>query len=1635
MSKLKSVITTLIILIMVLSISGPVMAETVDLIQQSSNTNDNNIKFNVKVNSGYSATLKVEDKNSIDINISVKEVGYLKDGKISFENSNFVIDYDRLDLNKMRINQDTNTKAISAESTNSGTKAISTSNTIMKSSAKETEKIDLSDVIESIKDNTIELREIEKGNDIIINLPIKFNKKGEIQKDELERKFKVKFEGKYVKSDKLEKNIQKENRLNIKWETNSELEIQDKITKYIKYDDRKTLINENIKTNLKENNLPLNKTELQVTMPKVDGELPSEVIVISENTAYEKGGEKLKVVEEQKENINNNYNWNNESEINIVYIYNKQVDEADIETKVQAKETLLQNQEIQSQENRNVTHLQEQSGNLVNISMNGIDNINKGYEYTNLKLDEENKLETNFEEEIEIEVGYSKLVGEIILNEENDSLVEDKKIKASKEEIEKILGKDGKIIIEKENGEEIGTLDENNEEVNIIGINNIIIKIENPISEGKLKLREEKKLKSLGTSNEEIKKTEKIVNKIKEIVKKDDKEILNTEIEKEIKLEEPTSKVNVEVSNSNLSTVEENKDVIITVVLEKNNVSDRLYTNPEIEITLPKSVEKIELTDARIFYEDELQPLGISTDKNNIKINLQGSQTQYGEQISAKGSLLRIVGNVTLDNLTPSQEDKINVTVKNNDSNEIVTESIKENIVAPSGLIMTNEISSENKTAVSQESKKDNLQINAYSNSKQLKITDNIVNNMNDNLTGVEIFGTIPFEGNTTKDGKNEDLGSTFNTSLISDIQIIGENKIDNQGSNIENNETKIYYSEKVDPTKDLKDPINGWSEQRTANSKNYIVAIGNTLSHGASISVSYNINIPSNINYEEKSNSIYSVYYDTNAEQGETKSILSATPNDIETESIPKIETNISCKEDYSKKDITEKDLMQPGHKITYTIKLKNTGTNTANNVITNVSMEDKIRGNINKLNYFTNIDVSNGTEQDKITEKNGENFNVKVGNIKVNEEVSIKVSVQLSTAFVENDETTFISNSKADNSTESSKKIFNNKFGHGDVIVSINFDSFSSYFDYDDEVKETLEIKNLSSYEVSNFKFELPLDKNLTFKSGDNIEYDKTNNKMYVTVDKLSPNDKKVYSYYLVVKYSNTTESTLLSRGYASYNENGNTVNVESNELNYKVGISSNIKATLTSNIPEGELLDTDKLIYYINIKNSTNEEATIYFSDTIPKELNMESDTLTVDNVVKEKHLYNSISGYNLTIGKNSNILITLTTIPTRIELKGKKVSIENKPIFEVNGKKSIINSLKHTIVGSESINTVTPTDKEIEESEQSGTDTNAFNITGKVWKDDNSNGIRDNNEKGIKNIKLTLYKSDSQEPYKVNNKEITAISDDSGNYNLYNVEKGNYVVTANFDDNYTITSYKVNTSNKSIDSDFKENTSVEGFKAITDTITITDANEYNIDLGLIDSRRFDFSLNKTILKVSLSRSGAKTDTTLFNERKTIKQEIIGRVVNSTTLTVEYKITVANLGNETGYVRKIEDEMPDGMNFNSEQNSGWYLKNNILYNTSLANKVINPGGKEEVKLVLTKKMTGNNVGMIHNTAVLSETYSESGLSEINSNNNSSYADVFTSIKTGIEESLEGLGYLLTTISFIALGIYVIKKNIIDR
>lgn len=316
--------------------------------------------------------------------------------------------------------------------------------------------------------------------------------------------------------------------------------------------------------------------------------------------------------------------------------------------------------------------------------------------------------------------------------------------------------------------------------------------------------------------------------------------------------------------------------------------------------------------------------------------------------------------------------------------------------------------------------------------------------------------------------------------------------------------------------------------------------------------------------------------------------------------------------------------------------------------------------------------------------------------------------------------------------------------------------------------------------------------------------------------------------------------------------------------------------------------------------------------------------------------------------------------------------------------------------------------------------------SYRINGKVWLDKEKTGEKNSDSDNISGVKVKLIDIQTGKvAIAKNGYEISAMTNDEGEYTLANIEEGKYIVVFDYDTNkYKPTVYQKDGISDTQNSDaILKDVEIDGETvniAATDTLNIN-SNLNNIDLGLIEVNNFKLEINKTIEKIEVTNTdGIKTYS--FDNSSLAKVEIASKKLNNSKISIEYNIKVKNTGDISGFTKEIIDYMPKELEFDSEKNENWIKQGDYLYNSAFEDKEIKPGEEKEVKLILTKTMTESNTGLISNIAeVLDSDSKEMDEKE----ENKSQANVIIGIKTGgvISCLLIMISVLITTISVIII------------
>lgn len=453
-----------------------------------------------------------------------------------------------------------------------------------------------------------------------------------------------------------------------------------------------------------------------------------------------------------------------------------------------------------------------------------------------------------------------------------------------------------------------------------------------------------------------------------------------------------------------------------------------------------------------------------------------------------------------------------------------------------------------------------------------------------------------------------------------------------------------------------------------------------------------------------------------------------------------------------------------------------------------------------------------------------------------------------------------------------------------------------------------------------------------------------------------------------------------------------------IRSNKISI-LAYKPHFELTQTSSASNGIIKAGEEVTYIITVKNLSPVEDSIIIRDFLPsdlltfKKLSYEQDGKTTEIT---KAYGTSVSTPLLTLDSEETITIYIKAVANDID--------EGKDSEEVTNKVTIVTGSGNTTVYD---NESSITHKVIKDENSgggnqggngsgdgsgsgnnggNGNDNNGtYTISGTAWLDENKDGKRDDKELLLSDIKVYLLDGNT-------NKVISeAKTNKNGAYTFKDIKVGNYIVAFEYDNlKYDLSLYQAEGVGSEVNSDVVNmeltlNGQTKKY-AVTDSIRLN-SNNYNLDIGLIDSPKFQLELSKGISLVQVSnKQGTKNYN--FDNKDSAKIEIAEKYMEGSVIAITYTIKVSNTGAVPGYVNKVVDYKAKDLSFSSSLNPEWYQDTDgNLYNTSLVGQEIKPGESRELSLILTKTMTSGNIGVSNNTAEIAEASNDLGIEDISS------------------------------------------------
>lgn len=1583
-----------------------------DLSEQNDSTNNENVKFEVYLDANQKELKeKIANINSEEtklyISVNIQNEGYLKDAKVKLESTNF--------------------------------------------------KIKSNEKIEEIKLDTIK---VDKG--ITLEIPVEAIRSEKYNLGLLNMISKIKLIGEYIDNKGNVTDIEETKEVRIIWKTDeiseNDIELSQKVitNKICEINgEAKRVVQILVKSSAKGNIVPVKQTNIEMSIPEIGIE-PEEVKVSSYSTRATNGKTAIEFAdletsswEYKKEtgkvyveilnpvDENGNISWakNAQDEIIVTYIYGKDAEIVPFISNAKSAVGIYGSEDntvVEKIDNLSLEELQE-IGNIVEIENQVLPEIYKGKLY----IDETEAYTQTYN----IYVSYKELAKKVQIEDLGDEILGGrtyyKKTAINKKEAINVLGTEGAIsIYNAETKELIQTIDLSEEtEKDYItveygeGVGRIIIGTSEAENEGKIEIISQKEIETIDEVL--VKETKELISNVNLLVADENSKVIeDIKSRAEAKVIEPSTKYNVSLDKTKLIAGIEN-DLQITTELETENSSDKLFTNPEIRIEMPAEITKAKIENITpILHSEELElkSYEIITNKSGNKeivIQTEGMQTEYTQNNAYVVIDLKLEINPFMAN----KDTAIKIVCVNGE--EIIEENKNILLISKSGFVTKNTLSIGEETV--EEINKNSIQKIIEENTN-ITMHSKLINNFGETLSNVNVVGTLADQ-------------MTLTGNILTNIE-----------------GAKVYYLER-----------NGekWVAeiQDLSKVKAFKIVIPNELEQASLVELEYKLSVNmEGISENTVLTNNLNINYEINkqAKQEKIELVLGALvketiPVGISTQ-MPRlmkasaVNTEVGQVEiKISPKAMTE-DLYQ-GQIVTYEIAVKNNGTKDLENPkIVYTVPEGAV---LTELTYAQALEITY-TDKEKIAHRTI-TFEGTLG--------AGKTRVAEITLRIDKDASQIVHNIEAQTAEGQTIETFTSNaipVKKGDLSVMLSRrDNWESNLREGSFIQGIVIITNNTNKEMRNLEITSKLPEQASWVEDSEYNKDWTYNKQTgeisrrlnslaagktdniwfeIKVDKINEYEEEINNMALVVSESGDK--------FAS--------NVYTNKVN-KAGYKITMESPSNETLKEGE-----NIKYVINVTNIGKRSEYITLIDKVPEDIYIQKVTLYCDGEKKEVNNIASISNY-LEIGKKltveiegkvknlesgitnkkitnvakvtsssgefvSNSVITTIVKDTNNPTKPEEPNDPNKPVNPSNPEKpSDPNDPENPEKPSN------PSDPENPEKPNgSGGDKTTYSISGMVWLDKNKDGIREDSEEEIQEQRILLL----DEKGKVIKETKSSLT---GTYKFTNLEEGKYLVAIAYDEGkYAVTKYQVETAKESENSDIvtkqikidSKNVQV----GITDTITISNKNIKNIDMGLIENPVFDLSLNKYISKVVVTTKEEAKTYEYEEPTNLAKVEISKKEISGASILVEYEIEIVNEGDVEGYVTDIIDYLPKELTFNSEMNPEWYMgSDGNLHYMALEPKGIEAGGKQRVKLVLTKNLKSSSTGTIKNIAEIGENTNLEGIAEKDSvagngqegEDDISKAELIISIKTG--KQVFYIGIVISSIIVLVTGIYIINKKVL--
>ena len=346
----------------------------------------------------------------------------------------------------------------------------------------------------------------------------------------------------------------------------------------------------------------------------------------------------------------------------------------------------------------------------------------------------------------------------------------------------------------------------------------------------------------------------------------------------DVKYEAPFSIATVEINKEAISTQETEKDMYISIVANgEENANQEKWENGAFLLKLPKDIVTFDIDSIKInnsmvtlvsyeVYEEDgekfLKIITSNDEATTFSIGIECSISPDPRMATATESFELYASNENAGDYYIPVDDVYDINGNLNVTEKVNKDSVSISMISPNSLLTNQSLTNYDENGSVTVAP---MVAEVTKERSSATVNVEINNNYSSTISDVVILGRVPFQGNKyVINGK--DLGSTFTTTMS------------NSGLKLTEaleKTAKVYYSTNGEATKDLEKSENGWTLSPTDYSKvkSYLIDFGEyQFKKGERYTVSYDVGIPSGLNYNEVTYGHHAVYFSLDTTEGKYK-------------------------------------------------------------------------------------------------------------------------------------------------------------------------------------------------------------------------------------------------------------------------------------------------------------------------------------------------------------------------------------------------------------------------------------------------------------------------------------------------------------------------------------------------------------------------------------------------------------------------------------------------------------------------------------------------------------------------------------------------------------------------------------------